>query len=87
MFLCTTSKCFLNTSKGSDLTTSLDILFQCLTTHLENSFFPHIQPEHLFEAILSIPITSYAGEEAAPHLTTASSVVESYKVSPSLLFS
>ena len=39
MILSTTSKCFLNTSRDSDSTTSLGSPFQCLTILLENRFF------------------------------------------------
>ena len=58
-----------------------------LTTLSEKKFFPNIQPKPLLvqlETISSRPIASYAGEEADPHLTTASIqvVVESDKVSP-----
>ena len=39
MFLSTTSKRFLNTSRDGDSTTSLGILFQCLTTLSVKKFF------------------------------------------------
>jgi len=39
MFLGTTSKCFLNTSRDGDSTTSLATLFQCLITPSEKKFF------------------------------------------------
>ena len=86
MFLSTTSECFLDISGVGDSTTSLGSLFQCLTT-LSEKFFPNIQPESplaQLEAIPPSPIASYMGEEADPHLTTASLqvVVENNKVSP-----
>ena len=85
MSLNTTSKCILNTSRDGDSTTSLGILFQCLTTQLETKFFlmfnlnipwHNLRPSH--------PITSFMREEADPHFTTTSfqEVVGSYNVSP-----
>ena len=73
--------CFFNTSRDDDSTTSLGSPFQHLIT-----LFPTIQPEPplvLLEAIISIPIVKYMGEQANPHLTTASfqAVVESDNVS------
>jgi len=39
MSLSTTSKCFLNTSRDGDSTTSLGSPFQCLTALLEKNYF------------------------------------------------
>ena len=76
----------MNTSRDGSSPTSLGSLFQCLTT-LSEKFFSNIQPESplaQLEAIPPSPVASYLGEEADPHLTTASLqvVVESNKVSP-----
>ena len=81
-----TCRCFLNTFRDSDSTSSLGSLFS--TSPLsEEKFFPKIQPEPplvQLRATTSHPITCYMREEADSHLTRASFqlVVESYKVSP-----
>lgn len=71
----TTSMCFLNTYRSGSSTTSLSILFQCLTTLSVWKCFPFIQskpPLAQLEAISSHPTTCYLGEEADPHLAIAS---------------
>jgi len=70
-----------------DSITSLDSLFQCLTTLSENDFFSNNQPEPTLaemEAILSHAISSYMREEADIHLATIflQVVVQGSKVSP-----
>ena len=89
MSLSTTSKCFLNTSRNGDSTTSLGSSFQCLTT-LREEVFPNVQPESplvQLKAIPSSPTASYTGEEARFPLTTTSLqvVVESNEVSPEII--
>ncbi len=90
MSLSTTSKCFLNTSRVGDFTTSLGSPFQCPTTLLENKLLlmSSLKLAQL-ESIPSSPMASYVGEEANTHLTTITLqvVIENYKVSlePSLL--
>ena len=60
---------FLHTPRGSDSTTSLGSLFQCLTTLLEKEFF---QPEPSLAQIEAVTYCSYLREEADLHLTTVS---------------
>ena len=52
MSLSTSSKCFMNTSRDSDSTTSLGSLFQCLTIPVVRNFF---LTSHLNELLFCFP--------------------------------
>jgi len=80
MSLSTPCKSFSDTYRDTDSATSLGSPF-----HREE-ILPDVQPEPplvQLESIPSCPLTSYTGEEAGPHLTTASLlvVVESNNIS------
>ena len=82
MSLSTTSKCFLNTSRDGDSTTSLGSLGHCLSSLSENFFLiSNLNPPWC--NLRTFPLILFL-EEVNPHLATTSfqAVLESCKLSP-----
>ena len=77
--------CFLSISRGSDSTTSLGSLFQCLTT-LSEKFFLMLNLNLPWRILRPFPLilSQLHGEEADPYLATNSfqEAVERNKFSP-----